>query len=1225
MSQHQTIKDRLRSYGAALLSVALALGATQLLLPWLYPTTTPLFLLAVMVSTWYGDWQTGLLAAVLSALAVNYFFIEPLHSLQVFNIGTLIRSIAFLTVVGSVAVLTRSQRAALQKARERLQELQVAVSRERAASAEAETAKERLEDEIGDRKLAEAALRESQERLRVAQLVAKIGAWDWDVAAGRVFWSDEYYTLYGIDRAVPSTYENWLATVLESDRAVADAAIQQALQHRQTALNFEFRICHPTEGIRWFASISQIFYDADGKPERAIGISIDITDRKQAEEALRLNEERYRLLASVLTSIVWTAGAEGAFASPQPEWEAYTGQLWEEYRGFGWVRSLHPDDRDRVLAQWLQAKERRKIYRSEGRMWHAPSSNYRYFEARGVPLFDSDGSVREWIGNITDVHDRKLAEAAARQADERFRHMADSSPVLIWQTDETGVTFVNRHYLEFFDCTFDGIKGMGWADFLHPDDAADYVGAYRTAFERQERYEFQCRFLRYDDRYRWLQNVGQPLYGLDNNFIGFVGCSVDVTDLKVAEAELQASEERFRNMADNAPMMIWVTDANGYCTYLSRSWYEFSGQTEATGLGFGWLNATHLDDREASKAIFLAANARQEAFQLEYRLCRRDGVYRTCIDAARPWFGTDGEFKGYIGSVIDIDDRIQAEAALRQSEERYRTLFESIDEGFCVVEMLFDENDKAIDYRFLEINPIFEQQTGLRQAIGKTARQLVPDLEAHWFEIYGRVALTGEPIRFENQSEPMNRWFDVYACRTGQPEERKVAIVFKDISDRKQVEVERERILQREQEAREAAENANRIKDEFLAVISHELRTPLNPILGWSQLLQRGKLNAEKTKFAIATIDRNARLQSQLIDDLLDISRILRGKLSLNIMPVDLRTTISSALETVRLAAEAKTIELTFEVINEGDKGDISSSPSPSPHLPIPPSPHPPIPPSPHPPISPSPHLHVMGDAGRLQQVVWNLLSNAVKFTPPEGHIAVKLTQADTHAQIQVIDTGKGINPEFLPYVFEHFRQEDSATTRKFGGLGLGLAIVRQIVEMHGGKVSVESQGEGQGATFTVLLPLASASVEAPADKRVSEATLDLSGIQILVVDDETDSREFVEFVLEQAGAIVTSAASAIEALQAIPASTEANSNDRSIPDLLVSDIGMPDMDGYMLLQQIRTLESTRDVPAIALTAYAGEFDRQQALKAGFQMHLAKPVEPEELVKAIDRLLRTEA
>lgn len=523
--------------------------------------------------------------------------------------------------------------------------------------------------------------------------------------------------------------------------------------------------------------------------------------------------------------------------------------------------------------------------------------------------------------------------------------------------------------------------------------------------------------------------------------------------------------------------------------------------------------------------------------------------------------------------VVDITDRKQAEEALRQSEERYRTLFESVDNGFCIIEMLFDETNMPIDYRFLEINPAFEKQTGLEQAVGKTARQLIPGLENHWYEIYGNVALTGEPIRFEDGSEVMNRWFDVYACRIGQPESQKVALLFKDISDRKRNEAEREQLLQQEQAARETAEQANRIKDEFLAVLSHELRTPMNPILGWSKLLQTGKLNAEKTTDAIATIERNAKLQVQLIDDLLDISRILRGKLSLTVAPVNLSQVITAALETVRLAAEAKS--LSTQTL-----------------------------------ISPTVGL-VGGDAGRLQQVVWNLLSNAVKFTPAGGQITVELSQVGTNAQIQVRDTGKGINPQFLPYVFEHFRQEDGATTRKFGGLGLGLAIARQIVEMHGGHVTVESDGDEQGATFTVQIPIASRSIEGVTSEPGAELRLDLGGIHILVVEDDADSREFVAFALEQAGAIVTAVSSGVEALQTI---------EQSVPHLIISDIGMPDMDGYSLMRQMRVTSQGRKTPAIALTAYAGEYDQQQAIAAGFQRHLAKPVEPEELVKTVAQL-----
>jgi CheY-like chemotaxis protein/two-component sensor histidine kinase len=327
-------------------------------------------------------------------------------------------------------------------------------------------------------------------------------------------------------------------------------------------------------------------------------------------------------------------------------------------------------------------------------------------------------------------------------------------------------------------------------------------------------------------------------------------------------------------------------------------------------------------------------------------------------------------------------------------------------------------------------------------------------------------------------------------------------------------------------------------------------------------------------------IERNAQLQSQLIEDLLDVSRILRGKLSLNMAPVNLASTIKAALETVRLAAEAKSIQI--QTMFDPTIGQV------------------------------------LGDSARLQQVIWNLLTNAVKFTPDGGRVEIQLQPIGSQALIQVRDTGKGISPDFLPYVFEYFRQADATTTRTFGGLGLGLAIVRHLVELHGGTVQVDSPGEGQGATFTVRLPLIKDKsgrhkAEGNSSPLAPESS-PLTGIRVLVVDDDTDSREFIAFVLEQLGAQVNTVTSAGEAIATL---------EQSQPNILLSDIGMPNMDGYMLMRQIRAMppEQGGQILAIALTAYAGEIDRQQALAAGFQHHLAKPVEPNELVKVILNLL----
>lgn len=341
-------------------------------------------------------------------------------------------------------------------------------------------------------------------------------------------------------------------------------------------------------------------------------------------------------------------------------------------------------------------------------------------------------------------------------------------------------------------------------------------------------------------------------------------------------------------------------------------------------------------------------------------------------------------------------------------------------------------------------------------------------------------------------------------------------------------------------------------------------------------MLQTGKLDASKTTRALATIERNAKLQAELIEDLLDVSRILQGKLSLNVSPVNLASTIQAAIETVRLAAEAKSIQVEVDI-------DPNAS-------------------------------YVSGDATRLQQVVWNLLSNAVKFTPNGGRVQIRLTQADDRAAIAIRDNGQGIAREFLPYVFDYFRQADSASTRKFGGLGLGLAIVRHLVELHGGTVASDSPGEGLGATFTVKLPLMPIAGAKDRAEQFTPSSPNLQGVQVLVVDDDTDTRELVVFLLEEAGAIVTSASSASEAFAALS---------QFQPDILLCDIGMPEMNGYTLIRQMRGLPPQQggQIPAIALTAYAGDFDRKQALAAGFQHHLAKPIEPNELVHAIVTLL----
>ncbi|MBD2021905.1 response regulator, partial [Leptolyngbya sp. FACHB-36] len=438
-----------------------------------------------------------------------------------------------------------------------------------------------------------------------------------------------------------------------------------------------------------------------------------------------------------------------------------------------------------------------------------------------------------------------------------------------------------------------------------------------------------------------------------------------------------------------------------------------------------------------------------------------------------------------------------------------------------------------------------------------------------------------------------------------------------DITERKLAEAAQSQIIQ-EQAARREAEAANRMKDEFLAVLSHELRTPLNSMLGWSRLLRSKKFDEATTARALETIERNAATQAQLIEDILDVSQIIRGKLRLNLCPISLASVVEAAITSMRPTADAKAINLKFEV--DGSETEIDHQ-----------------------------QWMVYGDPVRLQQVVWNLLSNAIKFTSDGGQVQVrlshvqgghpddyssfKLQSSDSRcAQVTVTDTGKGISPEFLPYVFDRFRQADSTTTRAHSGLGLGLAIVRHLVELQGGRVQADSPGDDQGATFTIRLPLvngdrtrATEEIVLPSSHALTSSLLTpsttetlrehpalLTSRKILIVDDEPDTRDFLAFLLRQYGAIAVVVSSASEALAVFESVR---------PDLVISDISMPEQDGYSLIQQLRSLESGADIPAIALTANSREHDRDQALAAGFHVYLAKPVQEAELVSAIVQML----
>jgi len=522
-------------------------------------------------------------------------------------------------------------------------------------------------------------------------------------------------------------------------------------------------------------------------------------------------------------------------------------------------------------------------------------------------------------------------------------------------------------------------------------------------------------------------------------------------------------------------------------------------------------------------------------------------------------------------------DRIKADGVSR----RLTAIIESSDDAII---------SKDLNGIITSWNPAAERMFGYTaaEAVGKSIRLIIPAERQHeedkvltWLRRGERIDHF-DTVRRRKDGTSIEISLTVSPIIDGDGRVVGASKIARDITDRKRSEAVRERLLAAEQALRAEAERSSRMKDEFLAILSHELRTPLTSMLGWTRVLRARKLDEIATASALEVLERNTRLMAQLIDDLLDMSRIISGKLKIEQEPVDLVTVIEAALESVRPAADAKSLQIATVL-------DPATGP-------------------------------VWGDALRLQQVLWNLLSNAVKFTPPKGKIEVSLCLENDHARITVTDTGSGIPLEILPRIFDRFRQaEEPSTGRRHGGLGLGLAIAREVVERHGGTIVAESQGPGWGSTFTVTLPMmAEGLLRTPAlsvDRyAASEEPVRLDGVRVLVVDDETDTRELLVTVLRDSGADATGATSVCQALEALLA---LNLN------VLISDIGMPDEDGYELIRKVRALgPGAGQIPAIALTAYARRADRHRALSAGYDLHLAKPVEPNDLARAVANLVK---
>ena len=740
--------------------------------------------------------------------------------------------------------------------------------------------------------------------------------------------------------------------------------------------------------------------------------------------------------------------------------------------------------------------------------------------------------------------------------------------------------------------TADEIVGCHFSKFYPEDDVAagKPERELKTALQFG-RVEDEGWRIRKDGSRFWASVVITAVYDESRTLRGFAKVTRDLTKRRLAAEDLRRSEERFHKVIDAiTDYAVFMLDATGHIATWNTGAQKIKAYDADEIIGQHFSIFYPAEDRAAGKPDRILETVRREGrYEEEGWRLRKDGTRfwaNVILTALR---NDAGELTGFAKVTRDLTERRTAEETLRRSEERFRLLVAGV-----------------IDYAIYMLNPegrVTTWNLGAERMKGYRADEIIGKHFAVFFPEEDRRA--GKPSReletaraegrFEDEGWRIRKngtrfWANVVLTPLHDDSGRFIgfAKITRDLTVRRQTD-ELERNLLMAEAARAAAETiaskadeANRIKDEFLATVSHELRTPLNAIVGWAAILRQRQLDPSLAK-AIEIIDRNAHAQTKIIDDILDVSRIITGKLRVEPRPTDLVAITQEAIEVIRPSAEAKQIAVDF-------KPDSAM-------------------------------LLLVGDPERLQQVIWNLLSNAVKFTEPNGAIRIVIEQHGAKIVLSVTDTGKGIDPDFLPLVFDRFKQYDGSTTRRHGGLGLGLALVRHIIELHGGSVAAESAGVGHGSKFSVMLPVR-AVIPATAQERPdssrpprpsTEVTDALRGLRVLIVDDDTDARELVTAVLSEAGAVTRAASSAAEGLETLS---------KFRPHVLVSDIGMPEEDGFAFVRRVRALDPNHGggIPSVALTAYTRRSDRTKALAAGFTTHVGKPVNPDDLVAAVANL-----
>ena len=992
-----------------------------------------------------------------------------------------------------------------------------------------------------------------------------------------------------------------------------------------------------------------------GKTTGVVLVFRDITQRKKNEQALREKEERFRTMADTTPVMLWLAGDDGLYNFFNQSWLEFTGRTMEQEAGYGWTDGIHPDDLRRYLDAYASALETRTGFTIEHHLKRF-DGEYRWVLSSGVPRYTKEGAFIGFAGSCLDIAGRKQAEEAARSL---ASIVESSEDAIIGKRLDGAIVSWNVSAERIFGFSADEVKGRH-ISILSPEDRREEL---TTIFDKLREGEsiphLETVRRTKDGRFIDVALTISPTRGEAGQVTGASTIARDITDRKRAElernmmaAQIENERQRLTKVVANVPGVVW--EAWGEPGTSQR--INFVSEYVEKMFGYGsdewlstpnfWLSIVHPADVERAAQEAAAIYASRKGGISSFRCVAKDGR-EVWVEAQSVVVCDDSETPlGMRGVSMDITERKRAEDAQRFLAEASGLLASSLDyettlasvaklavpnlADWCVVHIIGDngqlrqlavvhgdpakaEAARKLQQRYpvdpesalgvpnvlrtgrSEFYPLVNQERLVQVARNEEVARLLRQLDLKSIMIVPLTARNRTLGTITLATAESNRVYDNSDLALGEDVAHRIALavdnarLYREAQDAVTAREEalhfRDELLRREHLAREEAETANRSKDEFLATVSHELRTPLNAILGWAHMLRASTLDETTQRRALETIERNAKSQAQLIEDILDVSRIVTGKLRLDVRPVDLDGVVEAAIDAMRPAAEAKGIRI--ETILDPRAGPIS------------------------------------GDPNRLQQVIWNLVSNAVKFTDKGGRVQVQLKRVGSHVEIVVSDTGQGIAAEFMPYVFDRFRQADATSTRRHGGLGLGLAIVRHLVEMHGGSVDASSAGESQGSTFTVKLPLIVARVEqreldrphpAPAGTISNEPSARLDGVRVMVVDDEPDTREMLRIMIGELGAVVKLCASSEEAIRMLG---------EWRPDIIVSDIEMPDEDGYELIRKVRLAEANggrRRVPAIALTAYGRVEDRVRALSAGYQMHIAKPAEPTELAAVIASL-----